>query len=97
MEENAQEGFAAAQARAQAGFDQFDSRAQALRAAAEGLGVAMNRRPTGDAMMRSGALVAPLGVAVPTGAAYWLIAPERSELLSSAKRFRAWLASLCAA
>ncbi len=75
----------------------FDSRAQALRAAAEGLGVAMNRRPTGDEMMRRGALVAPLGAAVPTGAAYWLIAPERSELLSSVKRFRAWLASRCAA
>lgn len=74
----------------------FDSRALALNAAAGGLGVAMNRRPTGDLMLRRGELVAPLGHELPTGAAYWLTAPERSELLPAAKQFRAWLATLCA-
>lgn len=75
----------------------FDSRAQALNAAAEGLGVALDRSPAGALLRRRGALVAPLDLALPTGAAYWLVAPERSALSPAVKQFRAWLASLQAA
>lgn len=71
----------------------FESRSQALMAAAEGLGVAMARRPYADGMVQSGRLVFPLRHKQPTAAAYYLTAPERSDTRPAAKRFRAWLLS----
>lgn len=71
----------------------FESRSQALQAAAEGLGVAMARRPYADGMVRRGQLVFPLQHKQATPAAYYLTAPERSDTRPAAKRFRAWLLS----
>lgn len=74
----------------------FDTRGQALQAAAEGLGVALNRRPSGDLMLARGALVAPLPGQVETGIAYYLVAPQRSASHLRVTRFAAWLSSICA-
>jgi LysR family transcriptional regulator, glycine cleavage system transcriptional activator len=74
----------------------FDTRNQALQAAAEGLGIALNRRPSGDLMIQRGALIAPLPGAVETRGAYYAVAPERSASLVRVRRFSAWLASSCA-
>lgn len=74
----------------------FDTRNQALQAAAEGLGIAINRRPSGDLMIQRGALVAPLNRSVKTGAGYYVIAPQRSASLTRVKLFSAWLMSISA-
>ena len=74
----------------------FDTRNQALQAAVEGLGVALNRRPSGDLMLQRGILVAPLPGEVETGIAYYVIAPQRSASLPRVTRFTAWLASISA-
>lgn len=72
---------------------EFESRSQALQAAAEGLGVAMARRPFADGMIEAGQLVFPLQHKQATASSYYLIAPERSDTRPAAKRFRAWLLS----
>ena len=46
----------------------FDSRSHALLAAREGMGVAMNRRPYGDFLLKMGLLVAPFSDEVPPAA-----------------------------
>jgi LysR family transcriptional regulator, glycine cleavage system transcriptional activator len=72
----------------------FDSRSHALLAASEGMGVAMNRRPYGDLLLKRGSLIAPFAEDVPTGGAYYFIAPKRSAGLARVKHFKAWLLSL---
>ncbi len=72
----------------------FDSRSHALLAAREGMGVAMNRRPYGDFLLKRGLLVAPFSEEVRTAGAYYFIAPKRSADLAGAKHFKAWLLSL---
>ncbi|MET2827440.1 LysR substrate-binding domain-containing protein [Mesorhizobium shangrilense] len=72
----------------------FDSRSHALLAASEGMGVAMNRRPYGDTLLKRGSLIAPFTDEVPTGGAYYFIAPKRSAGLARVKHFKAWLLSL---
>jgi LysR family glycine cleavage system transcriptional activator len=72
----------------------FDSRSHALLAASEGMGVAMNRRPFGDLLLKRGSLIAPFTEEVKTGAAYYFIAPKRSAGLARVKHFKAWLLSL---
>lgn len=52
----------------------FDSRSHALLAAREGMGVAMNRRPYGDFLLKRGLLVAPFSEEVRTAGAYYFIA-----------------------
>ncbi|WP_342364297.1 LysR substrate-binding domain-containing protein [Terrarubrum flagellatum] len=74
----------------------FDTRNQALQAAAEGIGVAINRRPSGDLMMQRGILVAPVDMRIATGMAYYIIAPQRSATSPRVKLFSAWLASISA-
>ncbi|MWD27824.1 LysR family transcriptional regulator [Aquicoccus sp. SCR17] len=71
----------------------FDTRSQVLQAAVEGLGLAMNRSPFGEGLLRSGKLVAPFGHKQVTGFAYYLVAPERSDTRPAVKRLRAWLLS----
>lgn len=71
----------------------FDTRSQVLQAAVEGLGLAMNRSPFGEGLLRSGQLVAPFGHRAVTGSAYYLVAPERSDTRPAVKRLRAWLLS----
>ncbi|MBA3447509.1 MAG: LysR family transcriptional regulator [Pseudaminobacter sp.] len=72
----------------------FDSRSHALLAAREGMGVAMNRRPYGDFLLKRGLLVAPFAEEVRTGGAYYFIAPKRSAGLARVKHFKAWLLSI---
>ena len=72
----------------------FDSRSHALLAAREGMGVAMNRRPYGDFLLKRGLLVAPFAEEVRTEGAYYFIAPKRSAGLARVKHFKAWLLSL---
>lgn len=74
----------------------FDKRSLLLQAASDGLGVAMNRRPYGDLMIKQGILVAPVPHAVRTGYSYYLVAPQRSSILPHVKQFKAWLSSICA-
>ncbi|NGO54858.1 hypothetical protein G6N73_27745 [Mesorhizobium camelthorni] len=71
----------------------FDSRSHALLAAREGMGVAMNRRPYGDFLLKRGQLIAPFPEEVRTGGAYYFIAPKRSAGLARVKHFKAWLLS----
>jgi len=72
----------------------FDSRSHALLAASEGMGVAMNRRPYGDTLLKRGLLIQPIAEEVRTGAAYYFIAPKRSASLARVKHFKAWLLSI---
>jgi LysR family glycine cleavage system transcriptional activator len=72
----------------------FDSRSHALLAASEGMGVAMNRRPYGDTLLKRGLLIAPFAEEVRTGGAYYFIAPKRSASLARVKHFKAWLLSI---
>lgn len=72
----------------------FDSRSHALLAAREGMGVAMNRRPYGDFLLKRGQLIAPFPEEVRTGGAYYFVAPKRSAGLARVKHFKAWLLSL---
>lgn len=74
----------------------FDTRVHALRAAEAGYGLAMHRRPSGDDGLRDGTLVAPFAEPMATGAAYWLVAPERSAGLAPVKQFLAWAMAACA-
>lgn len=73
----------------------FDKRSLLLQAASDGLGVAMNRRPYGDLMIKRGILVAPVPQTVRTGYSYYLVAPQRSSILPHVKQFKAWLSSIC--
>lgn len=74
---------------------ELDTRAQALQAAKEGLGIAMGRHPYIDDALATGQLVAPLDLPVSTGLAYFLVASERSEGFEGVRQFREWLLSVC--
>jgi LysR family transcriptional regulator, glycine cleavage system transcriptional activator len=74
----------------------FDNRSNALEAAREGLGIAMDRRPFGEVQKTRGLLIEPLPAAVPTGAAYWFVAGDRSHAFPRVRRMRSWLLALCA-
>lgn len=60
-------------------------------AAAEGLGIAMGRRPMVDRWLADGRLVAPFGSADWSGAAYFLVYPDDIELPTAARRVARWL------
>jgi len=74
----------------------FDERAHSIQAAVEALGVAMNRRPFGETLIRQGALLAPFSERIRTEAAYYLVVPPRAASLPRVKRFTAWLSTICA-
>ncbi|MDQ3559089.1 MAG: LysR substrate-binding domain-containing protein [Pseudomonadota bacterium] len=74
----------------------FDERAHSIQAAVEGLGVAMNRRPFGENLIRQGVLLAPFSERIRTEAAYYLIVSPRAASLPRVKRFTAWLSTICA-
>jgi LysR family glycine cleavage system transcriptional activator len=80
-----------------AGLPHFivDSRANVLHAAREGLGIAMNRRPFGDLMIDSAALVEPVSLSATTGMAYFVSSHRRYETLPQVRRFRSWLLAAC--
>jgi LysR family glycine cleavage system transcriptional activator len=60
-------------------------------AAAEGLGIAMGRRPMVDRWLSDGRLVAPFGAEGWSGAAYFLVYPEEIELTAAARKVAQWL------
>ena len=68
-----------------------DSRALAVKAAVDGLGIAMGRTPIHDDYIASGRLIAPLPFELVTGYAYYLVYTERKGQMRSVKKFRKWL------
>lgn len=74
----------------------FDNRSNALQAAREGLGLAMDRRPSGELQKAQGFLVEPVSRPVRTGWSYYLVTSERSHALPRVKKIRSWLLELCA-
>jgi len=68
-----------------------DNRFLAMKAAQDGLGIAMGRRPTHEDDLLNGRLVTPFPFDLVTGYAYYLICPKRSLNMPSVKKFRAWL------
>ncbi len=74
----------------------FDSRANVLRAAQEGLGLAMDRRPFGDRQKSRGVLVEPIRKSIATGWSYYFITTERGDSLARVRSMRAWLLALVA-
>lgn len=77
-------------------FLKFDNRSNALQAAREGLGMAMDRRPFGDWQKSRGILIEPISRHVATGGAYYLVTTDRAHALPRVRRFRSWLIALCA-
>jgi LysR family glycine cleavage system transcriptional activator len=68
-----------------------DSRALAMKAAADGLGIAMGRTPIHDDYISKGRLVTPLPFELVTGYAYYLIYTERKGQMRNVRKFRKWL------
>jgi LysR family glycine cleavage system transcriptional activator len=77
-------------------FIHVDYRSNALQAAQEGLGIAMDRRPFGDWLKSRGKLVEPVPRKVWTSGAYYLVATDRTHTLQRVRDFRKWLIELCA-
>lgn len=69
----------------------FDASNEVLAAAANGLGVALGRRPLVEADLADGRLVVPFEAAVRTPGRYWLVAPEASAEKPALAAFREWL------
>jgi LysR family glycine cleavage system transcriptional activator len=70
---------------------QLESRAMALEAARNGLGLAMARTPFADEMLRRGDLVVPHDFRVNSGMNYYLCWPERKARFRNVVNFRNWL------
>jgi len=69
----------------------FDASNEVLAAAANGIGVALGRRPLIEGDIEAGRLVAPFEVSVRTPGRYWLVAPEATAERSALAAFREWL------
>lgn len=69
----------------------FDNGVYALHAAAQGLGVAIERRPLIKDELSAGRVVIPFAVAVPNQAAYHLVYPERHAQKAKLRWFRQWI------
>lgn len=68
-----------------------DQRSHALAAAAAGIGIALDRYPNGEAQIALGNLQPIAALSAPTGAAYYLILPERSAKAPAVAAFISWL------
>ena len=68
-----------------------DSRALALKAAVDGLGIAMGRTPIHNGYITDGRLIAPFPSELVTGYAYYLIYTERKGQMRSIQKLRKWL------
>ncbi len=77
-------------------FLSVDNRSNALQAAREGLGLAMDRRPFGDWQKSRGTIVEPVPLHVATGGAYYFVTTDRAHALQRVRKFRTWLIALCA-
>lgn len=73
-----------------------DQRSHALAAAAAGIGIALDRYPNGEAQITLGNLQPIAALSAPTGAAYYLIGPERSAKASVVAKFARWLEDMAA-
>ncbi len=69
----------------------FHNRVQTLEGAAEGLGIAMGRRPIVDEALRSGKLVIPFDEHLPGYGAYYLVYPDQAGRLPRISAFRNWI------
>lgn len=69
----------------------FDASNEVLAAAANGLGVALGRRPLVEVDLEAGRLVAPFEERVRTEGRYWLVAPEATADRPALAQLRAWL------
>ena len=70
---------------------EVDTRAAALQAAQEGLGIAMGRRPFADLALARGQLTEIFADSVQTGMTYYIVAPERSWSSRNVRTFCSWL------
>ena len=68
-----------------------DNRALAIKAAVDGLGIAMGRSPIHDDYISRGRLVTPLPFELATGYAYYLVYTERKGQMRSVQKLRKWL------
>ncbi|SMH62647.1 transcriptional regulator GcvA [Azospirillum agricola] len=69
----------------------FDTIQYALNAAAQGLGIALGRRPLVDPDLEAGTLVEVLGPPVPAATAYWLVCAPASLARPEVRIFRDWI------
>jgi LysR family glycine cleavage system transcriptional activator len=69
----------------------FDLGLMALQAAIDGLGVALGRTPFVEADLAAGRLVQPFDLALPSKAAFYIVAPEGSADTPKVAQFRDWL------
>lgn len=67
-----------------------DSYSSAIKSASEGLGVALALLPATNQWLNDGRLIAPFGFQITTSAAYWMVAPQRSEQSQSVDAFHRW-------
>lgn len=73
----------------------FDNRSNALQAAREGFGLAMDRRPFGELHKAQGLLLEPVSRPVATGWSYYFVSSERSHGFRRVRKIREWLFALC--
>ena len=73
----------------------FDNRSNALQAAREGFGLAMDRRPFGELHKAQGLLLEPIPRPVTTGWSYYFVSSERSHGFRRVRKIREWLFALC--
>jgi len=69
----------------------FDVATNAMRAAAEGMGVAIGRTRLAEADLASGRLVAPFAIRLPMQAAYYVVFPAERGGAPEVAAFRDWL------
>lgn len=74
----------------------FDTLQMAFDAAAQGLGVAMGRRPLVDMELQSGRLVVAWEPEIASTTSYWLVGLQRRADEPDMQAFRAWLLAQCA-
>jgi DNA-binding transcriptional LysR family regulator len=66
----------------------------ALKAAADGLGVALGLFPTASKWIENGRLVAPLDALIKTDKSYWLVAPKSDRDRPEIVALHQWLREL---
>lgn len=69
----------------------FDASNEVLAAAANGMGVALGRRPLVDDELATGRLFEPFGLRLRTPGRYWLVAPQATADQPGLDAFRTWL------
>lgn len=73
----------------------LDASNEVLAAAANGLGVALGRRPLVEVDLEAGRLIAPFDISARSEGRYWLVAPEATAEQPALAALRAWLRAQC--